>query len=81
MEEKKDLRVKVKFVEKQIVLTDEKTGESKTVNEFYKGADGKIYDYGTEILATRKLADWLAYHKFIEPLKKENKQAKNRQTK
>jgi len=81
MEEKKDLRVKVKFIEKQVLLEDEKTKEEKVVNEFYKAPDGKIYDYGTEVLVTRKHASWLDFHKFIEPLKKEDKKAAKRQTK
>ena len=80
-EEKKDLRVTVKFVEKTVNLTDEKTKEDRQMIEYYKGPDGKIYKPGDEVLATRKHANWLAYNGFIEPLKKENKQAKGRQTK
>ena len=76
-----DLRVKVKFVEKPVKVTDEKTKEEKNMQEFYKAPDGKIYKPGDEILATRKQAVWLSFHKFIEPQKKENKQAAKRETK
>jgi len=80
-EEKKDLRVTVKFVEKSVILTDEKTREEKPMYELYKDPSGRIWKPGDEALVTRKHAIWLEYHKFIEPLKKENKQAKGRQTK
>lgn len=83
-EEKKDLRVTVKFVEKHVTVTDEKTKEDKQMIEYYKGPDKRIYNPGEEAIVTRKHANWLEFHKFIEPLKKENKenkQAKGRQTK
>lgn len=81
MEKKEDLRVKVKFVEKTVLITDEKTKEDKEMVEFYKSPSGKIFKPGEEALVTRRHATWLAFHKFIDPLKKESKQAKGRETK
>ena len=80
-EKKEDLRVKVKFVEKPIKVTDEKEKQDKTMYEYYKGPDGIVRKSGEEVSVTRKQAIWLAYHGFIEPLKKENKQAAKRETK
>lgn len=79
MEPKEDLRVKVRYIEK-IVTVEDKDGEKK-YQEFFKKPSGEVCKPGTEDLVTRKHAIWLAEHKFIEPLKKENKQAKNRETK
>ena len=83
MEKKEDLRVKVKFVEKIILVTDEKSKEDKEMIEYYKAPGGRIYKPDEEVLVTRRQATWLEFHKFIEPLKKvkENKQAKGRETK
>jgi hypothetical protein len=76
-----DLRVKVKFVEKPVKVTDEKERQDKTMIEFYKGPDGIVRKPGDEVLTTRKQAKWLAHNGFIESLKKENKQAAKRETK
>lgn len=78
---REDKRVNIKFIEKEVIIKNEKTGEEEKFIEFFKSPDKKIYKAGDEQLVTRKHAIWLAANGFIEPLKKENKKAAKRETK
>ena len=78
-----DLRVKVRFIKKEVIVENEKTKEKEDYVEYFKGPNKQIYKEGDEALVTRKHAIWLESHGFIEqlPKGKENKKASKRETK